>query len=123
MAFIEAAPKPSKPLCKRFFAVLDKKRYEQDQRLLIYKTPEGPSSSEGESRLQCVPCPAHYAGLFFASYDRSDWHTAVDDQALYYGEGAAWEDDDPYTQVMALFVLDDLPTEVCYSSANAMCAG
>ena len=111
-AFIEAAPKPPKPLCKRFFAVLRKELYEQDKRLLIYKIPEDSSDSEGESTLQSVPCPVHLAGLFFISFYRSDWKYAFRDQAFYYGEGASWSDYGPCDQVMALIVLDDMPKDV-----------
>ena len=46
-------------------------------------------------------------------YDRSCWDKAVQQQAFYYGEGAYWSDDDASDQVMALFVLDKFPTEVC----------
>jgi hypothetical protein len=40
--FIRNAPKPPKPLCRRFFAVLQKDRFEQTGKLLICKIlPEG----------------------------------------------------------------------------------
>ena len=42
-AFIKAAPKPSKPLCKRFFAILQRERYEKDKQLLIYRISDGDS--------------------------------------------------------------------------------
>ena len=111
-AFIEAAPKPPKPLCKRFFAVLQKQQYEEHKQLLIYKIPEAQVGGSGEHTLQSVPCPVELAGFFFRSYDRYYWDQAVKDQALYFNEGAYWSDDDDYTQLMALIVLDDLPIEV-----------
>lgn len=124
-AFIQAAHKPPKPLCKKFFAVLQKDRYERDKHLLIYKILDVTDCEDNEIRLQSVPCPAHLAGFFFQSYDRYRWDSAVEEQALYYGEGARWDDDSPGSQVMALVVLDDVSTEACpfvsfasYSSAN-----
>jgi hypothetical protein len=114
-AFIEATPKPPKPLCQRFFAVLQKEQYERSKQVLIYKIPDDCEDTSLGRSLQAVPCPVHLAGFFFVAFDRSDWDTAVEQQALYYGDGADWEDDDPYTQVMALFVLDDFPTEVRHS--------
>jgi hypothetical protein len=40
--FIRNAPKPPKPLCKRFFAVLQKERFERSGELLVCKIlPEG----------------------------------------------------------------------------------
>ena len=111
-AFIEAAPKPSKPLCKRFFAVLRKEQYEEDKQLLIYKICDDQVEGSGERTLQSVPCPIHLTGFFFRSFDRYYWDQAVKDQALYFNEGAYWSDDDDFTQLMALIVLDDLPVEV-----------
>ena len=118
-AFILAAPKPPKPLCRQFFAVLEKKRYEQDKKLLIYKILETPTN---ENTLQSVPCPVHLAGHFFISFYRSDWKYAVRDQAFYYGDGRLWDNYDPCDQVMALFVLDEMPKHVRDSSLTTMCA-
>jgi hypothetical protein len=111
-AFVEAAPKPPKPLCKRFFAVLQKEQYEQHKTLLIYKILDAPVDDSGERMLQKVPCPVHLAGFFFRSYDRYYWDQAVEEQALYFNEGAYWSDDDSFNQLMALIVLDDIPVEV-----------
>lgn len=110
-AFILAAPKPPKPLCRQFFAVLEKKRYEQDKKVLIYKILETPAV---ESTLQSVPCPVHLAGHFFISFLRDHWKYAVRDQAFYYDDGARWGNYSPCDQVMALFVLDEIPTSVRY---------
>jgi hypothetical protein len=106
--FIQAAPKPRKTLCKRFFAALQKEQYEQDQQLFIYKIPVG----DDKTRLQKVCCPVHLAGNFFIGYDRSYWEQAVEEQALYFGDGAYWSDDDADNQVMALVVLDEFPISV-----------
>jgi hypothetical protein len=111
VAFIKAVPKPSKPLCKRFFAVLQKEQYEQNKQLSIYKILDG-SEDESERKLQVVPCPAHYAGLFFVSYDRYYWDEAVEAKALYFNEGFPWDEDDGGNQVMALIALDEIPTDV-----------
>jgi len=111
-AFIASAPKPPKPLCKRFFAVLQKELYERNKQLLIYKILDVPVDGRGELTLQAVPCPVHLAGFFFRAYDRYDWDQAVEEQALYFNEGAYWDDDDASTQVMALIVLDEFPTKV-----------
>ena len=94
-AFIEAAPKPPKPLCKEYFAVLEKKRYEQDKKLLIYKILETPTDHQSETTLQSVPCPIHLAGHFFISFYRSHWEYAVRDQSFYYGDGKPWNNYNP----------------------------
>lgn len=110
--FIKAAPKPPKPLCKRHFAVLEKKRYEQDKKLLVYKIPETWADGEDVNTLQSVPCPVHLAGHFFISFHRGHWKYAVRDQAFHYDDGALWGDHSPCDQVMALFVLDEMPKAV-----------
>ena len=112
-AFIQATPKPPKPLAKQFFAVLQKEQYEQSKQLLIYHIPEKASDNADKIELQSIPCPVHLASVFFYGFDRYDWNRAVKQQALYYGEGATWSDDDESNQLMALIVLDDVPTEVC----------
>ena len=101
-AFIQATPKPPKPLSKQFFAVLHKEQYEQSKKVLIYHITGEASDDTGKSELQSVPCPVHLAGVFFYSFDRYDWDRAVREQALYYGEGATWHDDDNSSQLMAL---------------------
>ena len=112
-AFIQATPKPPKPLSKQFFAVLQREKYEQSKQLLIYHIPENVGDDASKSKLQSVPCPTHLAGVFFYSFDQYDWDRAVREQALYYGEGATWHDDDNSSQLMALILLDDFPTAVC----------
>lgn len=110
-AFIQAAGKPPKPLCKQFFAVLQNEQFERDKQLLIYKIIDDTDGADSEIKLQSVPCPVHLASYFFLSYDRCHWDRAVKDQALYYGEGARWDDDSPGSQVMALIVLDEVQYE------------
>lgn len=112
-SFIQAAAKPPKPLCKRFFAVLQKENYEHRKQLMIYKIIDGADDGSSQHSLQTVPCPVNLAGFFFAAYDRYYWDRAVHDQALYFGEGFYWNDDNGDNQVMALIVLDEFPTEVC----------
>lgn len=120
-AFIEAAPKPPKPLCKRLFAVLREEQYEEHKQLLIYKILDVPANGSGERTLQTVPCPVHLAGFFFRAYDRHYWDQAVEEQALYFNEGAYWSDDDGDNQVSALIVLDHFPTEVKFSINTISC--
>jgi hypothetical protein len=69
-AFIRAAPKPPKPLCKTFFAVLRKEQFEQSKQLTVYKILDVEGATEDEIKLQSVPCPAHLVGYFFTSFDR-----------------------------------------------------
>lgn len=63
--FIRNAPKPPKPLCKVFCAVLQKDRFEQHDQLLICREVEGEP--------QMIPCAASEAGTFFAGFDRGGW--------------------------------------------------
>jgi hypothetical protein len=90
VAFIQAAPKPPKPLCKLLFAVLQKEQYEEKKQLSIYRIPDEGS----EDKLQSVPCSINPAGYCFYTHDPYSWNKAVEEQALYYGEGASWSDDD-----------------------------
>lgn len=114
-AFVRAAPKPPKPLCKDFFAVLRKAQDSGMEQVLICHALVMGSEAPEEIRVQTVPCPVHLAGFFFYSYDRYNWNKAVSEQGLYYGHGASWNDDDSSTQVMALLVLDHFPTEVRFA--------
>jgi hypothetical protein len=114
-AFIKVAPKPPKPLCKRFFAVLRKEQFEQNKQLLIYKILDTEEGSGGEIKLQSVPCPAHLAGFFYTSRDRypMSWDKAVERQELFWGVGPHWEDDcGESIDLFALILLDDFPIEV-----------
>lgn len=120
-AFIQAAPKPSKALGKQFFAVLRKEQYEQSKQLTIYRITESESGDTTKVKLQSVPCPVHLAGYFYSSFSWESWNKAVDEQALYYGEGAFWSDDDNGTQLMALVVLDDFSPEVRMMFRDSLC--
>jgi hypothetical protein len=122
VAFIEAARKPPKPLCKSYFAILEKKRYEQDKKVLIYRIPETWADGQNVSMLQFVPCPVHLVGHLFISFHRDHWKYAVRDQAFYYDDGARWNKYSPCNQVMALFVLDEMPDSVRVSVLYLMCA-
>lgn len=93
--------------------MLEKQRYEQDKKLLIYKNMEPSTEIQGEIKLQSVPCPVDMAGHFFISFHRDHWKYAVRDQAFYYGDGRRWNNYNPSDQVMALFVLDGMPEAVC----------
>lgn len=118
-AFIQVAPKPPKPLCKRFFAVLRKEQFVQSKQLLIYKIVDIEDDSGGGIELQSVPCPVYLTGYFFMSYDRypSIWEQAVREQGLYFGAGAHWPDDcGEGFDLVALLVLDEFPMEVCIPS-------
>jgi hypothetical protein len=64
--FIRNAPKPPKPLCKVFCAVLQKDRFEKDGVMLICRRV-------GEEEVQVIPCAASEAGSFFAGFERDEW--------------------------------------------------
>jgi hypothetical protein len=112
-AFIRAAPRPPKALSRSFFAVLRKEQYEQHKQLSIYKILDDENNDDDNIKLQSVPCPSHLVSYFYRYYDkRQFWDLAVEEQGLYYGHGAYWPDDQPYTDHYALVVLDDVPLEV-----------
>jgi hypothetical protein len=114
-AFIRAAPKPPKPLCKRFFAALKKERFEQSKELLIYKILGAEDGKDDEVKLTSVPCPAYLVGFFFMRWDRYPmlWDDAVKEQGLWCGAGADWPDDcDLSIDLTAMILLDDFSIEV-----------
>jgi hypothetical protein len=111
-SFIRATPKPTKPLSKLFFAVLQKERFEQSKQILIYKILDVAGAGDGSFKLQSVPCPVHLAGYFLCSYDRYFWKQAVEHQGLYYSHGYLWGDDDIMRDLWALVVVDDFPIQV-----------
>jgi len=113
--FIRAAPKPSKPLSKLFFAVLIKEQFEHNKQLLIYKILRVEGGNDDEVKLQSVPVPIHLASCFFTERDRypQNWDRAIKQQWYFYGTGADWDDDcGEGIDVMALIVLDEFPIEV-----------
>lgn len=114
-AFIRGVPKPPKPLCKHFFAVLTRERFEQSKELLIYSILGVKGGKGDEIQLTSVPCPAYLAAEFFVIFDRYPmlWDSAVKEQGLWCGAGAEWPDDgDVTTDLMALILLDEFPVEV-----------
>jgi hypothetical protein len=113
-AFIRAAPKPPKPLCKTFFAVLEKNQFEQSKELSVYKILDVEGATDGEIKLQSVPCPAYLVGYFFTSFERyGSWDQAVEAQGLFFGTGPHWKDDCGYDiDLFSLILLDDFPIEV-----------
>ena len=113
-AFVHATPRPPKPLSKRFFAVLQKERYEQSKQLLIYRILAVQGEDGPKLELTSVPCPGHLVSFFFFSWDKYFWDRAVEYQGLYYGHGYHWNEDE--NDLMALFVLDEFPIKVRISS-------
>lgn len=69
LSFVRNAPKPPKPVCKLFFAVLKKQCYEQHGQLLICKAVDG--------EVQSIPCAASGIGAFFAGFERDEWEESL----------------------------------------------
>jgi hypothetical protein len=65
VAFVRNAPKPPKPLCKVFCAVLDKERYQLHGQLLFVKVDE--------AQLQVIPCRSGRVGTVFEGMGRDVW--------------------------------------------------
>jgi hypothetical protein len=63
--FVRNAPKPPKPLCKAFCAVLEKKRYQEQGELLFAKLDE--------NELQTIPCRSSEVATVFEGMDRDVW--------------------------------------------------
>jgi hypothetical protein len=78
MDFIRNAPKPPKPLCKVFCAVLQHGELAQDTVLFICRRV-------GEE-LQMIPCGLSEAGTFFAKFERDKW----DESYRRWEEEAEW---------------------------------
>lgn len=76
VAFVRNIPKPPKPLCKVFCAVLDKERYLQHGQLLFVKVDE--------AEPQVIPCRSGRVGAVFEGMDRGVW---PDRLALWEEEG------------------------------------
>ncbi|SMR45872.1 unnamed protein product [Zymoseptoria tritici ST99CH_1E4] len=64
--FLGSVPKPRKPLCKTYFAVLNKMRYQEHDQILICKILEN-------GQVQSIPCVATRVALFFIGYERDEW--------------------------------------------------
>ncbi|KAK4507469.1 hypothetical protein PRZ48_001204 [Zasmidium cellare] len=73
--FLRSVPKPRKPLCKTYFAILDKALYREHDQLLVCKVVNG--------EVQSIPCAAPCVGVFFTGHDRNTWN-----QSLYN-----WQED------------------------------
>ncbi|EME80968.1 uncharacterized protein MYCFIDRAFT_197825 [Pseudocercospora fijiensis CIRAD86] len=61
-AFVENAPKP---LCRLFFAVLEKDRYEKDDKITICKIVNG--------EVQAIPCTTEDVANYLLGHDRDTW--------------------------------------------------
>ncbi|KXT07934.1 hypothetical protein AC579_6696 [Pseudocercospora musae] len=57
--------KPRKPLCKKYFALLERQRYERHGQLLICNIVNG--------EVQSIPCIAWWAGTWLMGHDRDVW--------------------------------------------------
>jgi hypothetical protein len=67
VAWVRSIPKPPKPVCKVFFAVLQKDRYEQKGEVLICKI------KRNKSEPQTLPYNANHIAAFRAAYQRDNW--------------------------------------------------
>ncbi|KAL1585713.1 hypothetical protein WHR41_05936 [Cladosporium halotolerans] len=75
-AFIRNTPKPPKPLCKAYYALLQKDLYEERGYLLICKVIEGKRDPE------TIPIEGKEAGLFFVAFEREEWDECHEKQKL-----------------------------------------
>lgn len=64
--FLRNVPKPRKPLCKTYFAILDKARYREQGQILVCKMME-------DGQVESIPCKATCIGIFFGGHDRDTW--------------------------------------------------
>ena len=64
-AYLRSVPKPKKPLCKTYFTVLDRKRLEEHDQIMIYNQVGG--------EIQGVPCTAGWAGEWLTGHERDTW--------------------------------------------------
>ncbi|GIZ46692.1 hypothetical protein CKM354_000980900 [Cercospora kikuchii] len=64
--FLRSVPKPRKPLCKTYFAVLDKTLYREQGHILVCKVLE-------DGQVQSIPCVASFVGVFFGGHERYMW--------------------------------------------------
>jgi hypothetical protein len=74
--FLRSVPKPRKPLCKTYFAVLDMTLYWEQGYVLVCKILEG-------GQVQSIACAASCVGIFFGGFDRITWDESLTD----------WEED------------------------------
>ncbi|KAM3422922.1 hypothetical protein BST61_g405 [Cercospora zeina] len=64
--FPRSVPKPRKPLCKTYFAILDKALYKEHGYVLVCKVME-------DGQVQSIPCMAAFVGIFLKDHDRDTW--------------------------------------------------
>ncbi|CAK1366913.1 unnamed protein product [Cercospora beticola] len=64
--FLRTVPKPRKPLCKTYFAILSRTLYEEQGHLLVCKVLE-------DGQVQSIPCPVADVGIYFGGGDRDHW--------------------------------------------------
>ncbi|SMY28472.1 unnamed protein product [Zymoseptoria tritici ST99CH_1A5] len=69
--YLRGVPKPRKPLCKTWFAVLDAKLYREEDQVLICKIRE-------DGRVESMPCVAAFVTVHFDGYDRGYWDLELD---------------------------------------------
>jgi hypothetical protein len=75
--WVRDIPKPPKPVCKVFFAVLQKDRFEQNGEVLICKI------KKDKSKPQTLPCDANHIAAFQAAYYRDNWREDHSKQIKY----------------------------------------
>ncbi|KAF7188139.1 hypothetical protein HII31_10424 [Pseudocercospora fuligena] len=63
--YLRNVPKPRKPLCKKYFTVLERQRYEEHGQLWICNIVEG--------EIQSVPCIAWWVATWLTGHDRDVW--------------------------------------------------
>ena len=74
--WVRGIPKPPKPVCKVFFVVLQKDRFEQSGEVLICKIKD-------KSEPQTLPCDANHIAAFRAAYQRDNWQEDYEEQIKY----------------------------------------
>jgi len=67
VAWVRGIPKPPKPVCKKFFAVLQKGLYEQHGEVLVCKV------KKNKSEPQTIRYNANHIAAFRAAYYRDNW--------------------------------------------------
>ena len=67
VAWVRGVPKPPKPVCKKFFAVLQKDLYESKGEVLICKVKRNKSGP------QTIHYDANHIAAFRAAYYRDNW--------------------------------------------------
>ena len=65
--WVRGIPRPPKPICKTFFAVLQKDLYEQRGQVLVCKI------KKTKSEPQTIPYDANHIAGFHAAYYRDNW--------------------------------------------------